>query len=186
MARRARSSSKRKPSKKPIPSSKTIKKPIHTGLKEEQQQSEDSYACFKVGKELFAFALDDISEVLHVYNIEPVPHLPKTLLGIIKLRGESIPVIDLRHILNEDKMKTEQRPCIITKIDSSIIGYVVDTDVDIVTLDKDMIQSLPDCYTAEESRFLNGILHIKNEFIGILSPQGVAEVLAHWRKDEEI
>lgn len=146
---------------------------------------EKSFAFFIIGKELFAIELGSILEILHTFNIVSVPHLPKVFSGVINLRNESVPVADLQKLLKEEKIETETKVCLITLIGSSKIGFLVDSDVEIITSEEGKFYPLPDCYTKEEAEFLDGIFWVKDKFIGILKPKEVMETLAEWREDNE-
>jgi len=150
-----------------------------------EHDEEQNYAVFTVGKELFAIDLDSILEILHAFDLVAVPHLPETFSGIVDVRGESVPVVELRNLLNEKNTKAETRTCLITAVGDSRIGFLVDSDVEIVTSEEGEAHPLPDCYTKEETEFLDGIFWVKDNFIGILNPKRMMEVLGSWKESNE-
>lgn len=181
MGRKNKSVKKRTAKSKPILGDQEPKK----RSTEIDKAEENSYAVFNVGKERFALNLDCVKEILHNFEIYTVPHLPKLFSGVVKLRGESIPVVELRTLLKENGDKAEMKPCLITKIGDSTMGFLVDSDVSIITAEKENIYSLPDCFTREEIEFLDGILWTDNTFAGVLKPREMIEILAQWRQNNE-
>ncbi len=147
--------------------------------------NEKSFAVFNVGKERFAIDLDAILEILHTFSIISAPHLPEMFSGVINVREGSIPVISLQELLKEEKIETVTRACLVTSIDSLKIGFLIDSDIEIVTSTKGSLHPLPDCYTKEEAEFLDGIFWVKDKFIGILKPKKMIEILSEWREDNE-
>ena len=181
MARQA-SKTKKRITKKKKP--KKIQK--QKGIIEQKEKThEESYAVFDIGKEKFAINLDNIKEILHSFKLMNVPHLPEMFSGVVKLRGESIPVVDLQHLLKQSATEVTAKPCLITKIGRSTMGFLVNSDVTIITSEQSKIYPLPDCFTRDEIEFLEGILRIDNTFIGVLKPREMVEILAQWRQEDE-
>jgi purine-binding chemotaxis protein CheW len=152
---------------------------------QETEHGEISYAVFNVGSEKYAINLDSIKEILHDYDIMEVPHLSQTFAGAVKLRGESIPVIDLQVLLQSTRTNISIKPCLIIKIDDSNMGFLVDSDIMIITTEDAKLYPLPDCYTREEIEFIEGILWTKNNFVGVLKPRKMVKILAGWRQENE-
>jgi len=175
-----------KPAEKPP---KTEKKVITKEVIEKEtvqgKIAERSFAIFAVGTEWYAINLDLISEIITSFEILSVPHLPESFSGVINLRGESVPVVDLRKLLKIEEAETKTRICVITMIRSSKIGLLVDSDVEIVNLADGRFYPLPDCYTKDEAKFLEGIFLVEDKLAGILIPERVIEVLTEWRSEDE-
>jgi purine-binding chemotaxis protein CheW len=163
-----------------------VKERKDTGMPVEKNKSkEHSFAVFDVGKEKFAINLDSVTEILHTFKIVSVPHLPRMFSGVVKLRGESVPLIDLQTLLKEEKIETEIRPCLITEVGTKTMGFLVDSDVAIITTGQEKLYPLPDSFAREEGEFLEGIFWTDKTFVGILKPKEMVEVLAQWRQENE-
>ncbi len=55
--------------------------------------------CCRVGAETYAVPLDDLAEVMPLAGWTPVPGMPQHLLGVMNVRGEIRPVLDLHAML---------------------------------------------------------------------------------------
>ncbi len=161
-----------------MPAPETIEKPI--------SKKERSFAIFAVGPEWYGLDLDSIIEILHNYEIIPVPHLPPSFAGVINLRGTSVPVVVLAKLFKFDTRADSINVCIITTVDETKIGLLVDSDVEIVNFEKGRLYPLPNCYTKEESEFLEGIFWLDERFIGILRLKEALNLLTEWRLEDEI
>lgn len=60
---------------------------------------EERVVVFKLGKEAFGIDIYSIRTLVKPQEIYPVPHMPDYLVGLTNLRGEIVPVIDLRNRL---------------------------------------------------------------------------------------
>ncbi len=157
------------------------KKPVPTLVDTEER----NYAVFMVGDEWYGIDLNAIVEILHAFEVIPVPHLPPAFAGVTNLRGESLPVVDLARLLKVASTSSEIRSCIIVQIGSAKIGFMSDSDVEIINQSLGHRYPLPGSFSREESTFLEGIFWYKDAFIGIFKPEPALEVLSEWRIDHE-
>ncbi len=164
---------------------KKVKNKAQQKREEKTAREEKSLAIFGVGKEWFAIELDTILEILHTYQLISVPHLPVSFVGVVNLRGESIPIVDLRNLLKEDEIETPTRPCLITVIDDTKIGLLADTEIEIIDFSKGRFFPLPDVYTKDEAEFLAGIFWFQDRFIGILRVGALIGTLTEWRQNND-
>lgn len=169
-------STKKKP--KPETTSTVQTKPQDSG-------TENKLAVFRVGEEMYAFHLDTIIETLYTYTITPVAHLPEIYKGILTFQNASLPVVSLRELLQSRDTTSSTPVCIVVVMNGDRMGFLADTDIDIVPETMGQRYPLPDCYTLEEAEFLEGIFWLDQRFIGILNPRRMMEVLVGWRKSNE-
>ncbi|MEO0142892.1 MAG: chemotaxis protein CheW [candidate division WOR-3 bacterium] len=173
------SSSVEKLKPKPVP------KEIGEKEVEIRESQERSFAIFAVGQEYYGIDLTWIVEVLHNFEIIPVPHLPHFFCGVTNIRGESIPVVVMAELLKQKQKTDGTRVCIIAKTGEIKTGLLVDSEVEIVDLEKGKMFPLPDCYTKEEAEFLDGVFLSNNRFVGILRIENAFKHLLKWRNEDE-
>lgn len=149
------------------------------------ESGEAKMAVFQVGIEMYAFPLENIIETLYSFTIAAVEHLPVVFAGIVSLRGKSLPVVSLHDLLKIEKCEDPTPVCVIVDMGGDLMGFLVDSDIEIVPEHMGTRHALPDCYTAEEEEFIEGIFWLEQRFIGILNPRRMMEVLAGWRKGDE-
>ncbi|MEO0123979.1 MAG: chemotaxis protein CheW [candidate division WOR-3 bacterium] len=148
-------------------------------------QTEKGYAVFAVGNEFYCIDLDTIFEILHDFAIVPVSHLPKYFEGVINLRGESIPVVNLKNLLNISSAITNFQVCIVITSGGEKTGFLVDSDIEIIKSSECQSFALPDCFNAEEQKFLDGIIEYKGRLIGIIKLNQALKTLTEWRLKNE-
>jgi len=65
-------------------------------MAEMTKEGETQLVVFKMEKEEFACGINDVREVLKMIRVTPLPRSLDFVEGVINLRGDVIPVIDLR------------------------------------------------------------------------------------------
>ncbi len=125
----------------------------------------DKYMTFKVGEEVFAIEIQFIIEIVEMQKITEVPDLPEYVKGVINLRGKIIPVIDLRLRFNLPQQKYGDRTCIvITDINNTAVGFIVDIVDEVVTIIQDNIAPAPDFkISGKNEKYLRGLGKVGEE-----------------------
>jgi chemotaxis signal transduction protein len=62
---------------------------------------------FRIAKEEFAFHMEHVREILRVQTPNQVPDVPDYVLGVLTVRGQILPVIDLRRLLQQRSLADE-------------------------------------------------------------------------------
>lgn len=119
------------------------------------------------GKEFLAFTLGseeygiDILKVQEIRGYEPVTRIanaPGFIKGVVNLRGTIVPVVDMRLKLGLGSAEYDQfTVVIILNIGGRIVGMVVDSVSDVMTLSDRHIRTAPDVNTALDASCLLGL-----------------------------
>ncbi len=127
--------------------------------------------AFYLQEEEFAVDIQQLREVLKFTDITPLPRTSDFIEGVINLRGEVIPVIDLRKRFGmEQKEKDDRTRIIIVEIDSNLIGLIVDQVSEVLHLTNDQIEPPPGDVTGTRTDFIMGIGKIGQRLIILLNP----------------
>ncbi len=95
----------------------------------------DRYLTFVSDSIIFAVSTDYVIEIIANYAIRPVPMLPDYVMGVINLRGQVLPVIDVRMRMNKPFVEYNSNTCIIIlEVDSTLVGLAVDSVSQVVEL----------------------------------------------------
>ena len=127
---------------------------------------------FIIGRDRFALDILMVQEIIRTPVITNLPNSPVFIEGVINLRGNIIPVIDLRKRLNlpdsEDK-KTADSRIIIVNVDTRVTGFIVDSVSEILKVQSDTIEPAPDIVTAGmDSQYIEGVCDIHGELVTLL------------------
>jgi purine-binding chemotaxis protein CheW len=128
--------------------------------------------------QMLTFSLDDVSygvnvhqvrEVKNFEGVTPVPYAPPYVKGVTNLRGEVIPVIDLRKRFGmADKKGAEDAGIMVIVQGKHPIGVMVDSVMEVLTLPKKDIESSPDSLTTDKSDAVLGVAKHDKELIILL------------------
>lgn len=118
----------------------------------------------------------DIMRVQEIRRWEPVTSIPNTadfVMGIINLRGEVVPIIDMRSRFGLEVIKyTDSTVVVVVKVqhegDETTMGIVVDAVSEVYTMTEDMIKETPDLGGAIKAKFIRGLVTIDEKMIIIL------------------
>lgn len=127
-------------------------------LTENEDATEGKYLLFRLGEAEYLIAIRFLREVVVMQSITPVPHVLPHIKGVINLRGQVIPVVDLRARLRMPLRSYDDRTCvIIARLRGLMIGIVVDTICEVVSIPPDAISPPPTVQRGIEGRFVGGI-----------------------------
>jgi purine-binding chemotaxis protein CheW len=100
--------------------------------------------AFRLGKEEFGIAMDSVISIERVQSITGIPHTSEYIRGIIDLRGDLIPILDLRKYLLEGNVSdNEQNRIIVVQVNATVVGFIVDEATDILPVSEADIVQVP-------------------------------------------
>jgi purine-binding chemotaxis protein CheW len=131
------------------------------------------YLTFKLGGEVFALDVAEVREVLDFTAITRVPRTPEFLRGVINLRGNVVPVVDLRLAFRMSKTEKTVNTCIIVvevtlEGESVVIGALADSVEEVIDLEPEHIQPPPSIGPSIKTEFIQGMGRRDSDFIMIL------------------
>ena len=92
----------------------------------------------------FGVDTDNVVEILTNQFIRPFPMVPQYIKGVINLRGEVIPIIDLRLRVGKMPLEDAEENCIIVlEIGSDTIGIIVDTVAQVIDINDEDVSLIP-------------------------------------------
>ena len=139
----------------------------------EALQLTNQYLTFKLDGDLFAVDVSKAREVLDFADVTRVPQTPDYMLGVINLRGNVVPVINLRRKFGMDDAERTVDTCIIVieveiKDETVVIGVVADAVQEVLDLDAEQIAPPPRLGTRLNTEFIRGMGNLNDQFIILL------------------
>jgi purine-binding chemotaxis protein CheW len=134
---------------------------------------EEHLVAFRLADDLFAFRLDDISEVIRLPNLAHMPLGPKSLLGLANLRGVVLPVVATRRLLELPDAPLNENTRVIVIDRGALVGFVVDRIDDLLALPAERVAKDDSGAGSVDPDVLDGIIKgAEGEgTIKILNPQ---------------
>ncbi len=121
---------------------------------------------FSLDNVLYGVNVSQVREVKNFEGVTPVPYAPAYVRGVTNLRGEVIPVVDLRKRFGMANEKSESSNIMIIVQDKHPVGIVVDSVMEVLTLPTADIEANPDSLIVDKSEAVLGVAkHDKNLII---------------------
>lgn len=137
---------------------------------ESEDTQEGKYLSFRIGQEVYGIKIRHVTEIVGIQRITEVPDMPCYVKGVINLRGNVIPVVDVRLRFNMQPRDYDDRTCVIVvNVNESPIGLVVDTVKEVISIQPQMISPPPAVSQSEINRYIQGIGRFDSEVIILLT-----------------
>ncbi len=126
------------------------------------QDREGKYLTFALANEEFGLEILKVREIIGIMEITAVPQTPEYVRGVINLRGQVIPVIDLRAKFGMEAIETTDQTCIIVVEISQDgrkfnTGIVVDHVQEVLDIVGDQIEDAPQFGSNVATDFILGM-----------------------------
>ena len=130
---------------------------------------ESQLVTFRLGTEEYGINIMQVQEIIRLPSIVWVPKTHSFVEGVINLRDQVIPVIDLAlRLAVKSYGRTDDTRVVIVNIKGNLIGLVVDSVSEVIRIEKDDIQPLPELMVSSNERYLEGIVKIDDRLIILL------------------
>jgi purine-binding chemotaxis protein CheW len=136
------------------------------------------YLTFDLAGESYAFDVLKTREVLNMVKVTPIPRTPDFMSGVINLRGNVVPVIDLRKKFDLPKKEfTIDTSIIIVEVkqntETVIIGALVDSVKSVAKFDKGQTEPPPRIGMKFNENFIDAIAKNGDDFVILLNSDNV-------------
>ena len=122
----------------------------------ENQKDAQKYAVFKIGEENFGIEINRVVEILSSQKVHSIPDLPDFLSGVITVRGQIIPLLDLRRRFGVLQSSGKEL-IIVIRYDNEKLGVLVDQVKEIATFKRDEILNPPAIFKGLKRKYLAGL-----------------------------
>jgi len=131
------------------------------------------YLTFKLDDEVFAVDVAKVREILDYTPATKVPGTPDFMRGIVNVRGNVVPVVDMRLKFGMSQTEKTVDTCIVVMEiavddDTTVLGALVDSVQEVFELEPAQIEPPPRIGTRWRTEFIKGIGKRNNELIIIL------------------
>ncbi|MCG3721317.1 chemotaxis protein CheW [Vibrio cincinnatiensis] len=147
----------------------------------EKQNNDQQYLTFLLNGEMYAFAILNVKEILEYGKITPIPRMPKFIQGVINLRGEVVPVINLAHRFNIEVQPITKRSCIViieveTENQRQDLGVLVDSVSEVLDIPSADLRAAPSFSCQIRIDFIRAMGQLQDNFVIILAEDKVLSV----------
>lgn len=144
-------------------------------MNEQESTTGIQYLSFILREEHFAIEINKVREVLDVTTLTKIPRMPEYLAGVINLRGNVVPVVDLGYRLGMPSIEKTINTCImIVEIDvdgeeeAVPMGVLTDAVQEVLDLGSEDIEPTPKMGSGLNTEFIKGMGHHDDKFMILL------------------
>jgi purine-binding chemotaxis protein CheW len=139
------------------------------------------YLTFRLQGEMYAFGIMNVKEILEYGHLTQVPMMPDFIQGVINLRGEVVPVINLARRFNLPASDITKRTCVViievrTDQHRQDLGVMVDSVSEVLDIPADDIRPAPGFGARIRTDFIRGMGRMGEDFVIILAEDKVLSV----------
>lgn len=128
------------------------------------------FVVFKLDDEEYGADIVKVTVIERMLHIARVPATPAYIKGVINLRGDIIPVMDLRARLGlPEKAEDEDTRIIIFNIHNVIFGAIVDSVSEVLQLEESKIESAAGIINDKSLDYINGVAKAESKLITLLN-----------------
>ncbi len=125
---------------------------------DDEDTMKDKYLTFRIGKEIYGIEIAHVTEIVGIQKITEVPDMPDYVKGVINLRGQVIPLMDVRLRFRMAQEEYNERTCVIVaRIEDTVIGLVVDTVEEVADISAENISPAPKVGKVAKNRYIKGL-----------------------------
>jgi purine-binding chemotaxis protein CheW len=150
------------------------------------------YLTFLVGEKPYCVEITYVDEIRVASDISEIPNAAKFLLGVTNIRGQVIPIFDLKARFNLGKSEVDTKKVIIVcSVEDQDIGILVDSVSDIIHVKPEEIKESKSAQLAIKGDFVSGVIVQNKEMIVLLDlvslfGEGSLKEIKKMLKNEEL
>ncbi len=124
---------------------------------------------FKVGDEEYGLEILKVKEVIKVTEITKLPKAPSFVKGVVNLRGDVIPIIDLREKFGLEKAEeSDANRVIVVEIEGKSVGMAVDSVSHVIRINESQIDN-PPLVGGMTGDYIRGVVKLGDRLIVLIN-----------------
>jgi len=126
---------------------------------------------FQLGEEEYGIDILKVQEINRVTEITKIPHSPDFVEGVINLRGNVVPIIDLRKRFNmPEREHDKQTRIVVGEIEDRTVGFVVDAVSEVIRMDSKLVEPPPEIIVGSDDigKYIKGVGKLDDKLLILL------------------
>lgn len=120
--------------------------------------SNNEFLTFILGREEYGIDILKVQEIRGYDAVTRIANMPEFIKGVINLRGLIVPIVDLRIKFRLSQVTYDPfTVVIILNLGARVVGVVVDSVSDVLTLTAEQIRAAPEMSAALDTRYIMGL-----------------------------
>ncbi|MBZ5750448.1 MULTISPECIES: chemotaxis protein CheW [Metabacillus] len=125
---------------------------------------------FRAGNEEYGLPIEHVISIEKLENIKSLPNMPSYMKGVVKVRGELIPVLDTNHIFyQEDTSVDENVKLIVVQSEELTSALIVKEAKEILDIQESQLKSIP-IGAFQATKYFMAVASVNERLITIIQP----------------
>lgn len=132
------------------------------------------YVIFKVGTAFYGLPVSVVKEILRYKEPVPVPEVPEYITGVVEVRSEILPVIELSTLrIHESNKESNKRKIMRMSISEKEFGFVVDNVIGVEEVSVDSLRDVPPLLQEQGLSIATKLAKIHDKIVILLDPEKI-------------
>ncbi|MFA1820884.1 chemotaxis protein CheW [Virgibacillus oceani] len=132
---------------------------------------------FLMGKQQYGMPVENVLGIEKLHMITSVPKTSDFIKGVINLRGDITPVLDLKQRLQlGETAYAEQTRILIVTMNDMKVGLMVDGATDVMDIDSTIVEDAPEVINGVKESFLKGVAKLEDKLLILLDLEFVLDL----------
>lgn len=141
---------------------------METG-KSEREQEILQLVTFHVGDEEFGVEILEVREINRMMEITRVPHAPDFVEGVINLRGQVIPVVDLRKRFGLQAVERDKSArIVVVELGDRVVGFLVDSVNEVLRVPRNLVEPPPPIVGGIDAAYIEAVVKLEDRLLILL------------------
>ncbi|NTU59464.1 MAG: chemotaxis protein CheW [Deltaproteobacteria bacterium] len=141
-------------------------------IKADRDQELLQLVTFHVGSEEFGVNILEVREINRMMEITRVPHAPPFVEGVINLRGQVIPVVDLRSRFGLPPGERDKSTrIVVVELPGKVVGFLVDSVSEVLRVSSALVEPPPSIAGGVDSVYIRGVVKLEDRLLILLDMQ---------------
>ena len=137
----------------------------------------EPFILFELAGTTYGVRSSFVQQIEMIEDVAPVPNAPPAVEGVVLVRGQVLPALNLRKRFGFDRIERDLRSrLVVVNTGARIVGLVVDTAREFIRIPAESIKPPPEALTGLSGHYLEGIATIGERMILILNLTAVLDL----------
>lgn len=140
---------------------------ISRSWKNKDEDKRIKLLSFTIGNQEYGIDISYITTIIeNEYSVTRVPRAPEYIEGVINLRGDIVPIMDLRNKLRLDSVEdTPETKIIVVDFEGTVLGIKVDKVNEVIEISNTSVETISGISDEESSEYYSGISKIGDKVV---------------------
>lgn len=131
------------------------------------------FVVIDLSKQKYCMPIELVSAVIDEFSVTRVPNSLRYVQGVSNIRGEILPVVDLKSIFGIEEQGGGHSKLMSVSISGKNVGLMVDSASNVISVEEHFVRDLPSILQSKEKQYFQTVAEIDGELAIVINPSGL-------------